>query len=88
MDGSVDLSWTAPGDNGTSGTATSYLVRYSATAITDQSGWDAATIVATGVPTPQVAGSTEHMTISGLTEGTTFYFAVRAEDSVPNLGGL
>ena len=86
--GEVRLTWTAPGDNGSTGTATTYLVRYSASAITNETAWTNATPVGSGVPTPQVAGSSEQMVVTGLTGGTTYYFAIRAQDEVPNLGGL
>ena len=86
--GTVDLSWTAPGDDGSTGTAASYLVRYSASAIGNQTAWDAATPVITGLPTPKAAGQSETMTVNGLTPGSTYYFAIRARDEVPNLGGL
>jgi hypothetical protein len=86
--GSVDLSWTAPGDNAHIGTAASYLVRYSASVIDSPAGWDTATPVTVGVPAPKPAGQAEQMTVSGLTPGALYYFAVRAQDEVPNLGGL
>ena len=86
--GSVDLSWTAPGEDGSTGTASSYLVRTSASAILTETDWDNATVVGNGIPTPQAAGAGEQMTVSGLTRGSTFYFAIRAQDEVPNLGGL
>ncbi|KAF0107475.1 MAG: Ig-like domain-containing protein, partial [Anaerolineaceae bacterium] len=86
--GSVNLSWTAPGDDGSTGTAASYLVRRSASAISDEAAWNAATPVTTGLPPPLAAGSPQSMTITGLTPGTTYFFAVRAQDEVPNLGGL
>jgi hypothetical protein len=78
----------APGDDGTSGTASSYLVRYSTSAISDQTAWNNATAVTAGVPTPKAAGGAESMLVDGLTPGTTYYFAVRAQDEVPNLGAL
>lgn len=84
----VNLSWTAPRDDGTTGTPANYLMRYSTSAISDQTVWNNATPVTTGIPTPQAAGSSEHITITGLTPGTTYYFSVRAQDEVPLLGGL
>ena len=86
--GSVDLSWSAPGDDANIGTASNYLVRYSASAIESQAAWEAATPVTVGVPAPKPAGQAEQMTVSGLTPGTAYYFAVRAQDEASNLGGL
>jgi len=83
---SIDLSWTAPGDDGSVGTATSYDARYSTSNITD-ANWAAAT-QATGEPTPQVVGSAESMTISNLSQGITYYFAIKAADEAGNEGGL
>ena len=83
--GAVNLTWTAVGDDGSTGTASSYLVRYSASPITSGT-WDAATPVSAGVPAPKPAGQSESMTVTGLNSGSTYYFAVRAQDEVPNLG--
>jgi hypothetical protein len=85
--GTVDLSWTAPGDDGTTGTATSYIVRYWDYPIGTELGWASATDV-DGEPTSQAAGNIEAMRISGLTPGQTYYFMVRAEDEVGNLSSL
>jgi len=80
--GSVDLDWTAPGDDGNTGTASVYDVRYSGSPIT-AANWDSATQV-TGEPVPSVAGSGESMTITGLTAGQTYYFALKTADEGPN----
>jgi beta propeller repeat protein len=85
--GQVDLSWNAPGDDDTTGTATSYIVRYADSAITNEGEWDAATDV-TGEPAPQSAGTAEAMTVSGLTPGETYFFALRTQDEVPNISDL
>ncbi len=83
----MTLDWTAPGDDGNVGTATSYDVRYAATPIVDQAGWDAAT-QATGEPNPSVAGTAETMQVTGLTPSSTYYFAIRANDEYGNAGDL
>ena len=90
--GSVDLSWTAVGDDGTIGTATTYLVRFSPNPINDESSWNLATPVSIGsIPTPpKPAGQIETMTVTNidLTAGNTYYFAVRAQDEVPNTSSV
>jgi hypothetical protein len=86
--GMANLHWTAVGDDGNTGTATSYLVRYSLTPITTETAWNAATPVTTGIPKPTLAGTGQGMVISNLSAGVTYYFMVRALDEVPNMGGL
>jgi hypothetical protein len=83
---SIDLGWTAPGDDGSTGTATTYDVRYSTSEITE-GNWSSAT-AATGEPTPSVAGSSESMTVSSLSAGTTYYFAIKTSDEMPNVSAL
>jgi hypothetical protein len=85
--GSVNLNWTAPGDDDNTGTASSYIVRYASSPIDSQGAWDAAKDV-TGEPTPVAAGGAQNMTITGLVPGQTYYFAIRTLDDVPNLSGL
>jgi hypothetical protein len=86
--GSILLAWSAPGGNGSSGTASHYLVRYATQPISDQNAWNAATPVNTGIPDPLQASARQSMTVSGLTPGTTFYFAVRAGNTANTLGNL
>ena len=83
---SVQLSWTAPGDDGATGTATTYDVRYSTSTIT-AGNWASAT-QATGEPAPAVAGSAETFTVTGLSESTTYFFAIKTSDEVPNESAL
>ena len=79
---SATVSWTAPGDDGSTGTATSYDLRYSTAAITAANF--ASATAATGEPAPTAAGTTQSVVVSGLTAGTTYYFAIKAADEVPN----
>ncbi|MDY6965813.1 MAG: invasin domain 3-containing protein, partial [Halobacteriota archaeon] len=80
--GEIDLTWTAPGDDGSTGTASGYIVRYSASQISNQSEFDSATDYPNSW-TPLVAGSSEGYTLTGLTPNTTYYFAIVAFDDVP-----
>ncbi|MDZ4722473.1 MAG: fibronectin type III domain-containing protein [candidate division Zixibacteria bacterium] len=83
---SIQLNWTAVGDDGTTGTATSYDIRRSTSPITD-ANWATATQV-TGEAVPKAAGSAETFVVTGLTGSTTYYFAIKVSDEVPNISGL
>ncbi len=85
---SIDLSWTAPGEDpdGT-GTCTAYHIRYALSQISTPAGWVAATD-ATGEPTPSAPGTPENFTVNGLSPGTTYWFALKAEDDVGKLSEL
>jgi len=81
------LTWTAPADDGgTEGTASEYDIRYSLSPITDYN-WDNAT-PCTGEPSPKPAGTTKSFTVTGLFPSTTYYFALKTADEVPNSSGI
>jgi hypothetical protein len=82
---SLAVSWTAPGDDGTSGTATEYDLRYSTSSITDAS-FGSATRVTTGAP--HVAGSSECLVVTPLSSCTTYYFAIKTRDEAGNWSGV
>ena len=84
--GSVRLTWTAPGDDSSTGTATTYDIRYSTSTITT-GNWDTATQV-TGEPAPQVAGTVQTMDVRGLSPNQTYYFAMKTADETPNWSGV
>ncbi len=83
---SIDLGWTAPGDDSTSGTASQYDLRYSTSPITN-ANWGSATQV-TGEPVPHAAGSPESLTVTGLQPSTIYYFAIKTADEIPNWSAL
>ncbi len=82
--GTATLTWTAPGDDGSNGTATTYDLRYSTSPIVS---FLSATPV-TGAPLPAIAGTNQSMTISGLSAATPYYFAIKTKDEVPNTSTL
>jgi chitodextrinase len=79
---SVQLTWTAPGDDGPVGTATQYDLRYSTAAIT-AANFAAATQWAS-MPTPAISGTSQTVTVTGLASSTTYYFALKAQDDAGN----
>ena len=86
---SVALSWTAPGDDGPVGRATSYEMRYSENPIApDTVAWWASATSIGAMPPPLTAGSHETYVVVGLGSGKTYYFVVRASDEVPNVSGF
>ncbi len=79
---SVRLTWTAVGDDSLTGTAAGYDVRYSTAPITP-SNWGSAA-QASGEPAPAAPGNTQTFTVTGLQPSTTYYFAIKTADEVPN----
>ena len=83
---SITLIWTAPGDNGNTGTAWRYDVRYDTEEITE-ANWSYAS-QATGEPTPGPAGSSEEFTVEDLAPNTLYYFAIKTADLAGNWSAL
>jgi hypothetical protein len=83
---SLAIRWTAPGDDGNTGTAASYDIRYSTSQISN-GNWSSATPV-TGEPAPAPAGTQQTFTITGLTTGQTYYVAMKTSDDAGNTSGL
>jgi hypothetical protein len=83
---SVDLTWTSPGDDGNTGTAASYDIRYSTSDIT-RANWFSAT-QASGEPVPLVAGTFQSFTVVGLSPATTYYFVIKTKDEANNWSDL
>jgi hypothetical protein len=79
---SCTLRWTAPGDDGTSGTARQYDIRRSTAAITNANFTGATPL--SGETSPLSTGSPETFTVTGLNPGTTYYFALKTADEIPN----
>jgi hypothetical protein len=83
---SVTVSWTAPGDDGSVGTATQYDMRVSTQPIT-LANWNQAGPVP-GLPAPLVSGSRQTARVRSLSRDTTYYFAIRTADDAGNWSGV
>jgi hypothetical protein len=79
---SVNLAWTAPGDNGYAGTANSYDLRMSSTRI-NEGNWASATPL-NGEPLPGPVGTSESISVPGLLCGRAYYFALKTTDDSAN----
>ncbi|TMQ73391.1 MAG: fibronectin type III domain-containing protein [Candidatus Eisenbacteria bacterium] len=85
-DRSLVLSWTAPGDDGSVGTATAYDLRWSNLPI-DASNFSAATPVSVQ-PIPVAGGTPQEYFVSGLSPVSDYYFAIRTRDDAGNWSGV
>ena len=74
----VELTWTAPGDDGDVGQAVAYDLRVSTAPITEGNFEDAQPVV--NVPDPGPAGTPEQVYVGGLEANTTYYFALKTAD--------
>ncbi|HOY59625.1 MAG TPA: hypothetical protein PK640_16005, partial [Verrucomicrobiota bacterium] len=83
---SVELAWTAPGDDGLAGAATSYLLKAATNAIT-LLNWDV--LPAYPMPlAPPAGGASCQITLELPRGGVSYWFALRAQDEAGNLGPL
>lgn len=83
---SVTLQWTSVGDDGYSGQAHLYDLRYSTGEITADN-FDQAKLVR-GLSRPKPAGSGESFSVTGLLPGQTYYFALKTGDKVIQWGAM
>jgi hypothetical protein len=83
---SIELNWTASGDDGNEGTATSYDLRYSLSPINDDNWESAARFQNT--PKPLLAGSQQSVIIIGLSPLTQYYIAIKSFDEQENISGI
>lgn len=79
---SIMLTWTAPGDDGRTGTAAHYDIRYSISPLTN-AVWPTAA-QATGEPSPRPAGSADTFVVTGLAPTTPYYFSLKTADEAGN----
>ncbi|MEW5795015.1 MAG: T9SS type A sorting domain-containing protein [Candidatus Zixiibacteriota bacterium] len=79
--GQVTLGWSAPGDDGGSGTSDSYDIRY-AFAPLSESNW-ASAIPVGNAPDPASSGQPESFAVSNLPLGTV-YFGIKSWDEAGN----
>jgi chitodextrinase len=84
--GSVTLSWTATGDDGSTGMAARYDLRYATSEITERN-FAIATPVS-GEPSPGAAGQAESLTVTGLAPDSTYWFVIRVLDEAGNASAL
>lgn len=88
------LTWTAPGDDGTIGTATSYDLRYATTrpdttSTAAMAAWWASAVQASNEPLPLPNGSPQTLSVAGsFITGTTYYFVIRTTDDAGNISGF
>lgn len=87
LDNSALLSWIAPGDDGMSGQATAYELRWSNQPINASNFASAPLFTPTPYPSAR-GGSTENYVLLGLIPNTTYYFALRARDEAGNWSGM
>ncbi|MGH9868475.1 MAG: choice-of-anchor D domain-containing protein [Candidatus Polarisedimenticolia bacterium] len=83
---SLTLSWTATGDDGATGTASAYDIRY-ATIPLDETNFDSAARAPVW-PDPGPAGSAQTVEVLGLQAATTYHLAVKAIDDGSNRGPI
>ncbi len=82
----ISLEWTAVGDDGATGTASSYDLRYALIPLDETTFAGAKRVHQTASPTPP--GSRESSVVSGLQPDTTYYLAVEARDEWGNHGPI
>ncbi len=82
-DSTLTLTWTAPGDDGMSGTVSQYDLRMDTKAIATEDALLAP--IVGGEPDPLSGGTPQTMVIKDLLPGTKYWFIIRAQDKRANV---
>jgi len=82
-EGQIKLFWEASGDDGTSGTASSYLIKISSDQIYPED-FEAVPDTLPNPPQPQPSGSDEEYLVTGLTPDDLYYFMLKVTDDAGN----
>jgi len=87
--GEVRLTWTAAGDDGSTGQASDYLIKVSNVPIT-AGNFDASADLERWInaPLPLAGGEAETLYVFGMDPDSTYFFAIRTQDEVPNTSGV
>ncbi|MBU3955128.1 VCBS repeat-containing protein, partial [bacterium] len=81
LSGYIELAWTSPHDNPAQDTVAGYILKYATYTLADTTAWwEQALELAS--PAPAAAGAAEHMTVTGLDSGSTYWFALKSYDGV------
>ena len=83
----LSISWQTTGDDGTSGTASFYQLRWSNAPITT-ANFSSATAVPGTPGSPKPSGQTETVTFTGLADETQYFFGLKIGDDANNLSSL
>jgi len=87
--GGALLVWTASGNDGDVGTPSHYVIKYTSVAGYDWTTFDSGTgLVSLTRDAEGPAGASEAEEVRWLMGGTTYYFAMKAADFIPNLSPL
>ncbi|MEW5925814.1 MAG: hypothetical protein AB1746_17675, partial [Candidatus Zixiibacteriota bacterium] len=85
-EGEILITWTAVGDDGVTGAASAYEIRYSLDEISE-ANWSDATLY-NAAPTPRPAGYTISVLMNGLQPGQSYYIGIVAYDDANNPSSL
>ncbi len=87
--GEIRLTWTAPGDDGAVGTASAYTIKVSHDPIT-AGNFDAAADIDRWIAEfpPLAGGAPETLFVAGLNPDSTWHFAIKTQDDVPNTSAV
>jgi hypothetical protein len=87
--GEVRLTWTAAGDDGFTGLASDYLIRVSNVPI-NGGNFDASSDIERFInaPLPLTGSAAETLYVFGMDPDTTYHFAIKTRDEVPNTSNV
>ena len=83
----INLSWTAPGDDQSTGTSTEYIIKYATSSEITSLNWASSTDII-NEPIPNIASSSESLLISNLDINQTYYFAIKSKDEADNISNI